>query len=478
MSIILDSLQVLAHQVNKGLQLNGSGLDQKEEGQSSSNAGSQGKWWLRSDDYYLYSGGCPPRACTHWPRPVHVRCPSESSACVPAPARVAPALYAACTTRASALAVRYPPRAVHRAHGPVRPLPHAPPCPLAVHTPRPRPTPHAPCTPPLLHAPLRPVAVHAPIPARAGSLRPPHPLVVHAPIPVPAPLPCVRGGRSERGREWAFARRAQARRVRERVQRAGVHGAGGAAVRRARGPHAVRRVRARIVHCTCRAVCVREGRAAQAGATYVRVLTALRTCARCPPPACARWGGVRDDTDIPDLVSVAMGLIKTLENEFSVGRGEKNASTTHCGIPLAVVRALRGAGRTRVQAGSGQGVRSALMSIIWWFWKRGIAEEGSAGRRRRGVAVGGRRKRWRGGACLAPQLGFGFKLRKKAVGRGRCSSQKGSGAEAVCHECTFCGATKSGRSFFVATKSGCSFLGNYVTTNMGTEPSPPPFTVT
>ncbi|KAJ7212079.1 hypothetical protein GGX14DRAFT_393704 [Mycena pura] len=30
----------------------------------------------------------------------------------------------------------------------------------------------------------------------------------------------------------------------------------------------------------------------------------------------------------------------------------------------------------------------------------------------------------------APQLGFSFKLRKEAVGRGRCSSQKGSGAEA------------------------------------------------
>ncbi|KAJ7190740.1 hypothetical protein GGX14DRAFT_579541 [Mycena pura] len=31
----------------------------------------------------------------------------------------------------------------------------------------------------------------------------------------------------------------------------------------------------------------------------------------------------------------------------------------------------------------------------------------------------------------APQLGFSFKLRKEAVGRGRCSSQKGSGAEAA-----------------------------------------------
>src|ERR1700761_3915237 len=54
-----------------------------------------------------------------------------------------------------------------------------------------------------------------------------------------------------------------------------------------------------------------------------------------------------------------------------------------------------------------------------------------------GVTVGGRRERERRMLVWhwhVPQLGFGFKLRKEAVGRGRCSSQKGSGAEAVCHE--------------------------------------------
>ncbi|KAJ7194404.1 hypothetical protein GGX14DRAFT_678946, partial [Mycena pura] len=219
---------------------------------------------------------CPP--CTihrAWPRPVRVRCPSCppcASACAPAPVRAAPALHAACTTRARApwpCAIRRALSTV-RMRLSVRPLPHAPPYPLT-HTP----------TPARAAAPGRRARPHPR--TRSGSLRPPHPLVVYAPIPVPAPLPYVRGGRSERARERAWARRAQARRVRERVRRAGVHGAGGAAVRRARGPHAVRRVRAHVIHCTCRAVCLREGRAAQADATYVRVLSALRTCARCPP---------------------------------------------------------------------------------------------------------------------------------------------------------------------------------------------------
>src|ERR1700761_5012287 len=77
-----------------------------------------------------------------------------------------------------------------------------------------------------------------------------------------------------------------------------------------------------------------------------------------------RLGGsgkaIWDDAKIPELTSVAMGLVKTLENELSVGRGEKNVSTTHCSIPLTVVRArlaLAG-GRENacamVQAGSGQ----------------------------------------------------------------------------------------------------------------------------
>lgn len=31
---------------------------------------------------------------------------------------------------------------------------------------------------------------------------------------------------------------------------------------------------------------------------------------------------IGDDTDVPELVSVVMGLVKTLENKFSDGRGE------------------------------------------------------------------------------------------------------------------------------------------------------------
>jgi hypothetical protein len=31
---------------------------------------------------------------------------------------------------------------------------------------------------------------------------------------------------------------------------------------------------------------------------------------------------IGDDAEIPEFVSVAMGLIKTLENGFSAGRGE------------------------------------------------------------------------------------------------------------------------------------------------------------
>ncbi|KAJ7222461.1 hypothetical protein GGX14DRAFT_388263 [Mycena pura] len=118
--------------------------------------------------------------------------------------------------------------------------------------------------------------------------------------------------------------------------------------------------------------------------------------------------------------------LKTLENEFSDGRDQQNTSITHCGIPLAVLRARlakQGAANTL-----GIDVHGGVVS------ESSIAGEGIAG-------DGGRRKEEERAclfddACLAaPQLGFGFKLRKEAIGGGWCTSQKGSGAEADCPEC-------------------------------------------
>jgi hypothetical protein len=57
-----------------------------------------------------------------------------------------------------------------------------------------------------------------------------------------------------------------------------------------------------------------------------------------------------------------------------------------------------------------------------------VVEQGHC-RYRRGTVWEKEGGRWR-----APQLGFSFNLRWEAVGRGRCISQKGSGAEAVCLE--------------------------------------------
>ncbi|KAJ7348561.1 hypothetical protein DFH08DRAFT_808292 [Mycena albidolilacea] len=87
-----------------------------------------------------------------------------------------------------------------------------------------------------------------------------------------------------------------------------------------------------------------------------------------------------------------------------------------------------GAGSRQVQAGSGQGTPNALTSIVWWLGKRGIVEvsRGCCGRWKEEE----RMLVWR-----VLQLSFSFKLRREAVSRGQCLSQKGSGAEAVCLEC-------------------------------------------
>ncbi|KAJ7367807.1 hypothetical protein DFH08DRAFT_795931 [Mycena albidolilacea] len=120
---------------------------------------------------------------------------------------------------------------------------------------------------------------------------------------------------------------------------------------------------------------------------------------------------------------------------FEAGGGELTRDGGQGGRARALVDPtpdwhLRGAGSQRVQAGSGQGTPCALTSIVWWFWNRGTAE-GIAG----GAAVGGRRKgRLLFGARLTGSSASDLKLRREAVGRGRCPSQKGSGAEAVCLE--------------------------------------------
>jgi hypothetical protein len=69
------------------------------------------------------------------------------------------------------------------------------------------------------------------------------------------------------------------------------------------------------------------------------------------------------------------------------------------------------------------------MSMSWWLWDRGIgiAEE----------RCGGRGRKRRTYFLHVPQLGFSFKLRWEAIGRGQCLSQKGSGAEAVYIEWCF-----------------------------------------
>jgi hypothetical protein len=124
--------------------------------------------------------------------------------------------------------------------------------------------------------------------------------------------------------------------------------------------------------------------------------------------------------------------LKHYKNVFSSGRGEKNALITHCSIPLAVVDARLALAGSWEEAGAGGfGAGNTQHVDIHCVV---VGEEGHC----RGIAGGlrlveGGRERtfvW----CVL-QLGFSFKLRYEAVGRGRCPSQKESGAEAVCLEC-------------------------------------------
>lgn len=150
-----------------------------------------------------------------------------------------------------------------------------------------------------------------------------------------------------------------------------------------------------------------------------------------------RLGGggktIGDNTDVPELVSVAMGLIKTLEIEFSDERGEKNTSTTqHTAVyhlPWFAARLALAGGRSAggFWAGSAQRVDVHRMVVSE------EALEGIAGGVLR-VAVGGRREK--DDACLAgASARLQFQAPQGSRRQGRCSSQKGSGAEAVCHEC-------------------------------------------
>jgi hypothetical protein len=71
------------------------------------------------------------------------------------------------------------------------------------------------------------------------------------------------------------------------------------------------------------------------------------------------------------------------------------------------------------------------MLMLAWFVKRGIA-----GGREGGVAGEGRGRESLPNKALGLRLEFVAEVRR-AVGRGQCSSQKGSGAEAECIECVF-----------------------------------------
>jgi hypothetical protein len=111
-------------------------------------------------------------------------------------------------------------------------------------------------------------------------------------------------------------------------------------------------------------------------------------------------------------------------------------------IPLAVVDARLALTGHREEAGAGgfgagNAQRIDVQCVV-------VGEEGHC----RGIAgvlrsmEGGRERTfvWR-----VLQLGFSFKLRREAAGRGRCPSQKGSGAEAVCLECVPWPSTEIGR---------------------------------
>jgi hypothetical protein len=82
-----------------------------------------------------------------------------------------------------------------------------------------------------------------------------------------------------------------------------------------------------------------------------------------------------------------------------------------------------------VQAGSGQGMLCALSVHRVVVVEESVAD-GIAGVLR--WVEGGRERGRLFGARLSSASRF--KLHREAVGRGRCPSQKGSGAEAVCLE--------------------------------------------
>jgi hypothetical protein len=100
---------------------------------------------------------------------------------------------------------------------------------------------------------------------------------------------------------------------------------------------------------------------------------------------------------------------------------------TYRSVPFAVANARLALAGSWEEAGAGGFQAESALRVD-------VHERALQVSQRNGVVEGEERGRtyvWR-----APQLGFSFKLRWEAVGRGRCPSQKGSGAEAVCLECS------------------------------------------
>jgi hypothetical protein len=102
---------------------------------------------------------------------------------------------------------------------------------------------------------------------------------------------------------------------------------------------------------------------------------------------------------------------------ISVGRGKEIALITYRGIPLAVIGARLALAGSRKETNTG-GVRAENAPCVDVHEMVGVLQMEEEG-----------------GSCLVC-LTRRFKLRWEAVGRWRCLSQKGLGAEAVCIECS------------------------------------------